>query len=203
MDFFGIPGTVRASFALYNTHEEVERLAQALACIVTDARSKARPLAVPPGGAEMSFPAAVAPSPGQAADQLAGTFDFLGDWSERYQHIIELGSKIPPMPEALKTEQTRVKGCMSVSFLFARKKPETADTVEFLADSDADIVRGLIAILEHLFSGQKAAQVLAFDIDGFFSRVGLSQNLSMGRRNGLADMVRHVHRFAASLAGSA
>jgi cysteine desulfurase/selenocysteine lyase len=83
----------------------------------------------------------------------------------------------------------------------ARKRPGTADVLEFLADSDADLVRGLIGLLERLFSGQRAAAVLAFDVERFFARVGLDQHLTLGRRNGLAAMVQRVRTFAATLAG--
>ncbi len=83
----------------------------------------------------------------------------------------------------------------------ARKRPDTADVIEFVADSDADIVSGMIALLERLFSGQKASQVLAFDIEGFFARLGLDQHLTLGRRNGLSAMVQRIRNFAATLAG--
>jgi cysteine desulfurase/selenocysteine lyase len=73
--------------------------------------------------------------------------------------------------------------------------------VEFLADSDADLVRGLIAVLERVFSGQRAKAILAFDVEGFFARLGLDQHLTLGRRNGLAAMVRRVRDFAARVAG--
>ena len=72
--------------------------------------------------------------------------------------------------------------------------------LEFLADSDADLVRGLIGLLERLFSGQHGRQVLAFDVEGFFARLGLDQHLTMGRRNGLAAMVKRIRTFAAALA---
>ena len=84
--------------------------------------------------------------------------------------------------------------------MWARRKPGTTDVLEFLADSDADIVRGELAILQRLFSGQRAHEVLAFDVQGFFERVGLDKNLSMGRRTGLAEMVQRVRDFATRLA---
>ncbi len=105
------------------------------------------------------------------------------------------------MPAALKTEATRVHGCQSTVHIALRKKPGTADVIEFLADSDADIVRGLVALLQRLFSGQRAADVLAFDVHAFFRRLGLEANLSMGRRNGLGEMVKRLRAFAADVAG--
>jgi cysteine desulfurase/selenocysteine lyase len=199
MDRFGIPGTVRASFALYNTAEDVDRFADALREVVADAAG-ARPAAVP-AAPEPVYSRAAAASPQAAADELAEVFDFLDSWPERYQYLIELGEGLPPLPDAFRTEAHRVRGCQSTVFLTARKRPGTADVVEFLADSDADLVRGLIGVLERLFSGQKASAVLAFDVEGFFARLGLDQHLTMGRRNGLAAMVGRIRTFAAALAG--
>jgi cysteine desulfurase/selenocysteine lyase len=199
MDRFGLPGTARASFAMYNTTEEIDHFVAVLRKIVAEATAMARPAtAAPP--VEAAYARAWAPSPQEAADRLADTFEFLDDWSERYAHIIELGEKIPPMPPALKTEANRVRGCQSTVHISARKKPGTADVLEFVADSDADLVRGLIGVLERVFSGQRAEDILAFDVEGFFARLGLDQHLTMGRRNGLAAMVQRVRALAASLA---
>jgi cysteine desulfurase/selenocysteine lyase len=199
MDRFGLPGTARASFAMYNTTEEIDHFAAALKKIVAEAAAKARPAAaVLP--VEASYAKASAPSPREAAEKLADVFDFLDDWSDRYAHIIELGKKIPPMPAALKTEANRVHGCQSTVHISARKKPGSRDVLEFVADSDADLVRGLIGVLERVYSGQRAEDILAFDVEGFFARLGLDQHLTMGRRNGLAAMVQRVRALAATLA---
>jgi cysteine desulfurase/selenocysteine lyase len=203
MDRFGIPGTARASFAVYNTLDEVEAFAGALRRIVDEAASHAKKtvsLAMVPR-TEPAYPDAAADSPEAAAEELTDVFDFLDDWTERYQYIIELGRKIPPLPEEFKTEPNRVHGCQSTVHLSARKRPGTGDVLEFLADSDADLVRGLIALLERVYSGQKASAVLKFDVEGFFKRLGLDQHLSMGRRNGLAGMVQRIRGHAAKLAG--
>jgi cysteine desulfurase/selenocysteine lyase len=200
MDRFGLPGTARASFAMYNTTEEVDHFAAALRKIVTEAASRARSAPAPP--VEASYAGAWAATPQEAADKLADVFAFLDDWSERYAHIIELGKKIPPMPLALKSEPNRVHGCQSTVHISARKKPGTGDVLEFVADSDADLVRGLIGVLERVYSGQRADDILAFDVEGFFARVGLDQHLTMGRRNGLAAMVQRIRALAASLAAA-
>ena len=84
--------------------------------------------------------------------------------------------------------------------MHARKKLDTRDVIEFLADSDADIVRGELALLQRLFSGQRAADVLAYDFPGFMQRIGLDKNLTQGRRNGMAEMVKRVQRFAGEIA---
>jgi cysteine desulfurase/selenocysteine lyase len=89
---------------------------------------------------------------------------------------------------------------MSQVYLVGRRKPGTADTFEFVADADADIVRGLIAILQRLYSGQPASAVLAFDIEKFFTRIGLEQFITAQRRNGLAGMVQKIHAVAREIA---
>jgi cysteine desulfurase/selenocysteine lyase len=202
MDRFEIPGTARASFGLYNTTEEADAFATALERIVSERRTTVLSHSTDALQAP-AYPPAAAASPQEAADELADVFEFLDDWSERYRHLIELGQKLPPMPAALKTDANRVRGCQSTVFLHARQRPGMADVMEFLADSDADIVRGLLAVLQQLFSGQRAAEVLAFDVQDFFRRLGLDRNLSMGRRNGLAEMVQRIRSFAQGLrAGS-
>jgi cysteine desulfurase / selenocysteine lyase len=198
MERFGIPGTARASFALYNTAEEADRFADALREIVTAAAGKVR--YSPADALPIAYPPAAADSPQAAADGLADVLEFLDDWPQRYQYILELGEELPPLPDEYRTEANRVHGCQSTVFMTARKRPGTADVVEFLADSDADLVRGLISLLERLFCGQRAADVLAFDVEGFFARVGLDQHLTLGRRNGLAAMVQRVRNFAAGVA---
>jgi cysteine desulfurase/selenocysteine lyase len=201
MDRFAVPGTVRASFAMYNTTEEVDRFVGALQEIVAAAAARTRPAAAAMPAPEPAYPQAAAPSPQAAADELAEVFDFLDSWTERYQYLIDMGEEIPPLPDEFRTEANRVRGCQSTVFLTARKRPGTTDVLEFLADSDADIVRGLIALLERVFSGQRASAILAFDVTGFFTRLGLDQHLSMGRRNGLAAMVQRIRSLAAELAG--
>jgi len=184
MERFEVPGTARASLGMYNTLAEVDAFADALERIV----AAAKPRVAAPANTSYAYPGAKASNPTEAAAELAEFFDFVEDWTEKYEYIIDLGRKLPPLPDHLRTEANRVRGCQSTVFLDLRKKPNSPDIVEFLADSDADIVRGLIAILQALFSGQRARDVAAFDIDAFFRRIGLDKNLTMGRRNGLAEM---------------
>jgi cysteine desulfurase/selenocysteine lyase len=103
------------------------------------------------------------------------------------------------MPDALKTPETFVPGCQSRVHLAARVRPGSQDVIEFLADSDANIVRGLIALLQQLYSGQRAGAILAFDAQAFFSRLGLDEHLSMTRRNGLVAMVERIRQIATGL----
>lgn len=203
MERMGVPATIRASVALYNTVEEIETFAGAVRKIVEDERAKKSTRAPAPARQGLAFPEPAAASPRAAADELADLFDSIDEWPERYEYIISMGEKLPFMPTELKSEANRVRGCMSTVHLFARRKPGTEDGVDFLADSDAEIVRGLIAILEKVFAGQSAREVLAFDIESFFKRLGLEDNLSMGRRNGLASMIQRIRAYATALTSPA
>jgi cysteine desulfurase/selenocysteine lyase len=203
MERFGIAGTARASFAVYNTTDEIDVFIDTLRNIVMKNQERQRPENQPGAQAtgELTYPPASALNPQTAAEEVIEVFDFLDDWADRYQYIIEMGQKLPPMPAALQTEATRVHGCQSIVFMHARRKPGSADVIEFLASSDADIVRGELGLLQKVYSGQRAADVLAFDVHGFFGRLGLDKHLTMGRRNGLAEMVKRIRGFAAEVAG--
>lgn len=194
----GIAGTVRASFAMYNTVEEVERFASAVRSIVEDAGRKSATRAPGLHVLDFSYPEPSGPSIESAASALLEELDDLDGWAERYEFLIELGRKSPPLPEVLKTEANRVRGCQSTVHMSARAKPGTRDVVEFLADSDSELVRGLLALLQALFSGRRARDILAFDLPGFLARGGLESNLSTGRRNGLAEMIKRLWAIAAS-----
>ena len=148
----------------------------------------------------LNYPAASAPSVEAAAQEFAAEFEGLQDWAERYAYLIDLGRHLPSMPSDLKTEANRVRGCQSTVFLSSRARPGSAGVVEFLADSDSEIVRGLIALLQAIFSGQPSAQILDFDLAGLLARLGLATNLTMSRRNGLSEMVKRLRSFAAGLA---
>lgn len=201
MDRLGIASTARASFGVYNTEAEVERLADALAEIVAGAReTSARTASNDMAAEEVLYPTAAADSPESAAEEIAEIFELLPDWPMRHQQIMDLGERLTPMPDALKTPETFVPGCQSRVHLSARVRPGSPDVIEFLADSDANIVRGLIALLQQLYSGQPAGAILAFDAQAFFSRLGLDEHLSMTRRNGLVAMVERMRQIAAGLA---
>jgi cysteine desulfurase/selenocysteine lyase len=116
----------------------------------------------------------------------------------RHQQIMDLGARLPAMPESLKTPDNFVPGCQSRVHMAAQVRPESGGVIEFLADSDAEIVRGLIALLQQLYSGQRAEAILAFDAQSFFSRLGLDEHLSMTRRNGLVAMVERIRQIAAA-----
>ncbi len=128
-------------------------------------------------------------------DDLIETFDLLGDdWEERFRYIISLGKELPSMPDEAKTEENRVQGCQSQAWLICREMPE--HKLEFLADADAFIVRGLIAILLRAFSHRSPEEILAFDIEGLFTKLGLDRQLTPARSNGLHAMVKKIRGLA-------
>ncbi len=199
MDRLGIPSTVRASFAMYNTRADVDALASAVKQLVERESSKRAKPVEPSAHGELRFPRAAAESPQSAANDLIELFDFLPDWDARMQEVIGMGENLPLMPVELKSEGTRVHGCQSTVHLFGVRH---ADRLDFLADSDAALVRGLIGILQRVYSGQSAKDVLAFDIEAFLRRVGLETHLSMGRRNGLEGMIKKIRELATHIVAS-
>ena len=137
------------------------------------------------------------PTAALAQHAIAEEFAFFSDWAERYQYLIDLGRKLPPLDESDKTEENRVHGCQSNVWMVAHRD---GDKIDFVADSDSSIVRGLIGVLSRVYSGQRASDILAFNIEPFFARLGFDQHLSMGRRNGLYGMVQRIKTLAASMA---
>ncbi|WP_028081016.1 SufE family protein [Solimonas soli] len=131
-------------------------------------------------------------------DELAETFEFLGDWEERYRYLIELGRKLPPMPEDEHDDAHKVRGCMSQVWLAGEARPGPPKTLHFRGDSDAHIVKGLIAVLFELTSGRTPQEILALDIGNAFERLGLESNISMNRRNGFYAMVERIKQMAAA-----
>jgi len=130
-------------------------------------------------------------------DELAETFEFLGDWEERYRYLIELGRKLPAMPEEEHDDAHKVRGCMSQVWLAHEVRPGPPKTLHFRGDSDAHIVKGLIAVLFELTSGRTPQEILALDIGNAFERLGLESNISMNRRNGFYAMVERIKQMAA------
>jgi len=127
-------------------------------------------------------------------DEVVDNFRLFEDWEERYRYLISLGEKLPPMEDVLKTDSTKVRGCMSQVWMRLRWDKE--GRLEMSADSDAQIVRGLIAVLFVMFTGKTAAEINAMDVEGTFKKLGLDQHLSPNRRNGFFSMVERVKEFA-------
>jgi cysteine desulfuration protein SufE len=130
----------------------------------------------------------------QTLSEIADEFDVLGDWEERYRYVIELGRELTPLSDAERSDANKVRGCASQVWLVT--EPQADGTLKFRGDSDAHIVRGLIALLLRLYSGHAPADILAFDAPTAFAKLGLSGALSMQRSNGLASMVARIRRDA-------
>ncbi len=126
-------------------------------------------------------------------DEVIELFDLLGDdWEGRYRFVIDLGKTVPPMPDHLKTESTKIEGCTSQVWMVPHLEN---GTFTFQADSDAHLVKGLIGLLMILFNGKPVAELQAVDVQGIFARLGLEQNLSPNRRNGFFSMVNAIRSF--------
>jgi len=130
----------------------------------------------------------------QALDVLADEFDLMEDWEDRYRHVIDLGRALAPLSEAERNRDNKVRGCASQVWLVTER--ETDGRLSFRGDSDAHIVRGLIAILLRLYSHQTPPTIVAFDAKAAMERLGLSGALSAQRSNGLFSMVERIRRDA-------
>lgn len=129
-----------------------------------------------------------------ALGDLIEEFEVLGDWEERYRHVIDLGRELAPLSDAERSDANKVRGCASQVWLVT--EPRVDGTLAFRGDSDAHIVRGLIAILLRLYSGQSTGAIAAFDAKAAFEQLGLTGALSSQRSNGLAAMVARIRRDA-------
>ncbi len=129
-------------------------------------------------------------------EELTDTFEMLADWEERYRYLIEIGRKLEPMSEAEHSEANKVRGCMSQVWLTAQIEPGTPPRLHFRGDSDAHIVRGLIAVLLMLVTDRTPREILALDLNEAFARLGLESNLTMNRRNGFYSMVERIKALA-------
>lgn len=128
-------------------------------------------------------------------DEIIEEFEFLDGWEERYRLIIDLGRHLEALPEDQHVAANKVRGCMSQVWLTSER--DEADILHFRADSDAFIVKGLVAILLAMFNDKTPADVLAVDHEGLLAKLQLSEHLSMTRRNGLQAMVTRIRQTAA------
>ena len=129
--------------------------------------------------------------------QLIEDFEMLGDWEERYRYLIDLGRKLPPLPEGARTEASKVRGCMSQVWLSSKENPGPPLTLEFFGDSDSHLVKGLIALLFLLVSNKTPQQILATDVSHAFEQLGLENHITANRRNGFYSMVERIRLLAA------
>ena len=138
-------------------------------------------------------------------ESIAADFDLLEDWDDKYRYLIELGRSLPPLPEAARSEANKVRGCASQVWLETRIGERDGEkTLELAGDSDAHIVRGLVALALAFYSGRPVREAAASDAMPFFARLGLEQHLTPQRSNGLRAMIDRIRAEArAALAAQA
>ncbi len=130
-------------------------------------------------------------------EEIADTFDFLDDWEDRYRHVIDMGKAMEPLPESQRIPATKVDGCASQVWLVPEIDGAGAEArFRFKGDSDAMIVRGLIAVLIALYDGLTLDEVSAVDAPSELARLGLDEHLSSQRSNGLRAMVQRIRDIA-------
>jgi cysteine desulfuration protein SufE len=136
-------------------------------------------------------------------DAIRSDFALLDEWEDRYRYVIELGRGLAPLPEALRVEANKVRGCASQVWLASSTHSGPANgapALEFVGDSDAHIVRGLIAILFAMYQGRTPDEILAVDARAGFAELGLAEHLTPQRSNGFFSMVERIRRDARALA---
>lgn len=134
---------------------------------------------------------------------IASDFEFLDDWEDRYRYVIDLARDLQPYPEEARDEDHKVPGCVSQVWLKTIRGQGADPVMEFLGDSDAHIVRGLVAILLALYSGETASAILKIDAENVLKSLGLDEHLTPQRSNGLRSMVQRVRRDAQAALQSA
>ncbi len=134
-------------------------------------------------------------------DEIRDDLSFLEDWEDRYRYVIDLGRRMPPFPEAERTDANKVRGCASQVWLSTRVEPDRR--LVFEADSDAHIVKGLVALIVALYSGRTASEIMALDARAVFDELGLAQHLTAQRSNGVASMVARIRADAGRALASA
>jgi len=149
---------------------------------------------------------AAASAPLMTMDEIIDNFSLLESWDDRYRYVIELGRGLVPLDDHDRNERNKVQGCASQVWLATTRRPNGSDgpVLSFIGDSDAHIVRGLIAILFAIYSGKPARDILATDAIEVFDRIGLREHLSPQRSNGFRSMVERIRSDArAALAAAA
>jgi cysteine desulfuration protein SufE len=131
-------------------------------------------------------------------DEIVENFELMEEWDDRYRYLIELGRSLPPLPEQARTPANKVQGCASQVWLATTVKPNgsAGPVLSFAGDSDAHIVRGLIAVLFALYSGKGAKDILSTDAVALFEKLGLRDHLTPQRSNGFRSMVERIHKDA-------
>ena len=130
---------------------------------------------------------------------IVDTFELLGDWEQRYQYLMELGEKLPSMPDALRTEENRVKPCMSTVYVAAYADPDHPGRVRYHGDCDTAIIKGVLALLIDLCSGRTVGEIQSIDMDELFEQLQLGEHLSPNRHVGIYAIVDLMKSQAGSL----
>lgn len=133
-------------------------------------------------------------------DKIMDDFTFLDDWEDRYRYVIELGKELPDLADEKKTAENKVQGCASQVWVVSHSDGGPDPILTFEGDSDAHIVRGLVAIVLATYSGKKASEIAALDAIEVFGKIGLVEHLSSQRANGLRSMVNRIREEARLLA---
>ncbi|GGE94985.1 cysteine desufuration protein SufE [Stappia taiwanensis] len=138
-------------------------------------------------------------------DSILDDFAFLDDWEDRYKYVIELGRMLPPFPDDERTEANKIRGCVSQVWLTksVERDPSGAPVLVYAGDSDAHIVKGLVAIVLAMFSGRTAQEIAETDVDAIFAQIGLKEHLTPQRSNGLKSMVESIKADARSVLAQA
>ncbi len=129
-------------------------------------------------------------------DSIVSDFEFLDDWEDRYRYVIDLGKELPPYPDDARDAAHKVQGCVSQVWLKTLRGEGDDPKIEFLGDSDAHIVRGLVAIVLALYSGRRASEIAGIDAEATLKKLGLDEHLTPQRSNGLRAMVARIRREA-------
>ena len=129
-------------------------------------------------------------------DQIVSEFSMFDDWMDKYSYLIEIGSSMPSMNEVYKTEDNLIKGCQSQVWLVPECK---GDLISFKGDSDAIMVKGIIAIVLAIYGNKSAQEIKKIEVEKIFAKLGLGEHLSPSRRNGMMSMVDKIRFYAASL----
>ena len=129
-------------------------------------------------------------------EQILDDFELLDSWDDRYRYVIDLGKELPPYPDDARDAEHKVQGCVSQVWLKTLPQDGADPVIEFLGDSDAHIVRGLVAIVLALYSGRKASEILTIDPEAILKKLGLDEHLTPQRANGLRSMVARIRREA-------
>ena len=132
-------------------------------------------------------------------NNIIDDFAFLDDWEERYKYIIDLGQRLPPLTDEERVEANKVRGCASQVWLVFERDGENANKIFFRGDSDAHIVKGLVALVVALYTDKTASQILAIDATAALAGLDLADHITPQRSNGLASMVKRIRHEAETL----